>query len=216
MKAISLFISITLLASFACRAQNFDITIGAALTNQQGSVLVSSYPGSSQSFITTKMEVDEKVKVPEVGVSYYQPLFPQEGKFSLGAMVGFNLMLSYKKVDYVNQFGNSMGSKTSPLYASYAVPVLAMFKGGCGAFKDNDEGFGGAIGGGISMIGFTMPYEKGFMVSPDFCAEIRWNRIGLRAEYMTKKFVSEYQTDNKPIPRVTTSFMYISLLIGLY
>jgi hypothetical protein len=65
------------------------------------------------------------------------------------------------------------------------------------------------------MIGFSMPYEKGFMVSPDICAEIRWKRIGLRTEFMTKKFISEYKTDSQPIPRITTSFIYVSLVVGL-
>jgi hypothetical protein len=215
MKAIFILIPLALLASLCCGAQNFDVTTGAALTKQQGAILVSAYPGSSQSFITKKMEVDETVKVPQVGVSYYYPFYPKDGNFSVGGMTGINLMLSYKKTEFVNQFGGSMGSKSSPLYASYAVPFLVMLKGGCAAFQDNDEGFGGGIGAGISMIGFSMPYEKGFMVSPDICAEIRWKRIGLRTEFMTKKFISEYKTDSQPIPRITTSFIYVSLLVGL-
>jgi hypothetical protein len=203
--------------SLRMRAQNFDLTTGAAITHQKGMIILSSYPGSSQSYVMRQDLIDENVKVPEVGLSYYFPFYPKEGPYSFGAMAGMNLLLAYsKKADPQNFYGQTIGEgKSSPLYAAYAIPVVGMFRFGSAAFERNDEGIGFGIGAGISATGFRMPYDRGFMVSPDICAEIRYNKIGLRLELLTKKFQSNYITSNGELPRITTNFTYVSLMIRI-
>ena len=204
------------LSCITTSAQSLDLLFGACLSSQKGNVLVSAYPGDPQkSYVTLIDEIDETVKLPCIGLSYYYPFYPESGNISVGGVAGFTFFASYSSNESQNLYGQSLGVKSTPLFLGYTLPLLAMCRAGSAAFVDNTEGVGGGLGFGMSLNGFTMPYEKGFLASPVLCAEARWKKFGLRVDYSLKKYKSYYKTDLGDLPRMTTGFVWVTGVVSL-
>ncbi|MBW6483245.1 MAG: hypothetical protein K0B10_09295 [Vicingaceae bacterium] len=196
-------------------SQTADIGFGAIRYSQKG-MLISTYdPGSETGNVNEQSKINEAEAIPSLIFSYYYPFYKPTDYLSVGGLSGLSFYTFYnKKDDPTNLSGQTIGTgSSSGFYVGYQIPLYASVRLFNSSNKDNLEGFGGGLGIGYVAHGFTIDNEKGFMFSPSFLAEIRFNKVGLKFETLFNKFTSVYKSDTGDIPRLETSFFQIHLFL---
>lgn len=199
-------------------SQTADIGFGAIRYSQKG-MLISTYdPGSLTGDVNEQSEINESVAVPSLIFSYYYPFYKPTDYLTFGGLSGLSFYAFFsKKEDTKSLTGQTLKiGNSSGYYIGYQIPIYASIRLFNASSNENEKGFGGGLGIGYVAHGFTIDNEKGFMYSPSFLAEIRYNRVGLKFETLFNKFSSVYTSDTGDIPRLETSFFQIHLTLGLY
>lgn len=196
--------------------QTNELGFGVWCFNQKGTTIVSYDPGTSGT-VNIASEFEESNLVPGFSFIHYHPFYELSDKLWFGAEGGASFFGYYKKKDDVKNFSGQViaTGESSGLYLSFQVPVYAAVRFLNGSSEDNDEGFGAGAGIGGMMQGFEVPEEKGFMFTPAAMVELKYNKFGVRFDYLFSKFKSHYNSSTGEIPRLETSFFNISITLRL-
>jgi hypothetical protein len=216
MKQLLLF-ALTGLMALPVSGQLAQVSFGGHFYRQTGNTIISFDPGTSQGTVYYLNPIEEKRGIPGFGFYYYHPLFKPSNNFSVGGQTAFAFWAFFQSPDAVqNQYGQTIGSTGgSPLEIGYNMPLMAMTRFGAHATEDSNEGFGGGLGAGFMLFGFSVPNDKGFMIPFALSAEVNYNNFGLRFDLPLKKYESFYKSYTGDIPRVTSSFYSVQLTLAL-
>jgi hypothetical protein len=194
--------------------QTNELGVGAWCFKQKG-ILIDSYDPGTSGTVNIASDYDESNSVPGFSFVHYHPLYNVSEKFWLGAEAGANFFGYYHEDETKNFYGQTIARESSGLYLTFQVPLYAACRFLNGSSENNDEGFGAGAGIGGMMQGFEVPEERGFMITPAFMVELKYNRFGARFDYLFNKFESHYDSSTGDIPRLSTSFFDVLITLTL-
>lgn len=194
--------------------QTNELGFGVWCFKQKG-ILINSFDPGTSGTVNFASEFEESNYVPGFTFIHYHPFYELSENLVLGAEGGASFFGYYERKDVKNFYGQTIASESSGLYIAFQVPVYATARFLNGSSENNDEGFGAGAGIGGMMQGFEVPEEKGFMFSPAAMVELKYDKFGVRFDYLFSKFKSNYTSSTGDIPRLETSFFNISITMGL-
>jgi hypothetical protein len=205
-----------LMMSFKTKAQHLIFGLGSDFIHQKGNLInVKNVTGSNTT--QTLDSINNTHIAPALYANIVIPVIKFSEENSLGLMTGiegfFSSSSKYKAIDQYAQVA-TYGNASSTIMG-FHFPLYMCYTQGPNATIESDAKRGYMIAWGLVYTGFQIPTDKGSFLAPAAMAEYRFNHIGIRVEYLARRYGNEYATYSGFVPRLTTRFFQFSLNYNL-